>query len=134
MTTGRFERTLEAGHLSDRPLPAARLRGWSNFQKKKKKKPYRTSTVLVALLLFQRRILPRSVTPSDEQRSTIADCASPDSHASAMFGPKKGPPKPVPPKRRGAPPRKAKPTREEEEARRQQKYLDELGESFFLFL
>ena len=45
-----------------------------------------------------------------------------------MFGPKKGPPKPVPPKRRGAPARKPKPTKEEEEAQRQQKYLDELGE------
>lgn len=44
-----------------------------------------------------------------------------------MFGPRKGPPKPVPPKRRGAPARKPKPTREEEEALKQQKYLDELG-------
>lgn len=51
------------------------------------------------------------------------------SQSSAMFGPKKGPPAPVPPQRRGAPPRKKKPSREEEEALRQQKYLDELGES-----
>ena len=47
----------------------------------------------------------------------------------AMFGPRKGPPNPVPPKRRGGePPRKAKFNRAEEEALKQQKYLDQLGD------
>ena len=45
----------------------------------------------------------------------------------AMFGPKSGPPKPVPPRRRGAPPRRPKPTFEDIEHAKEQRFLEDLG-------
>ena len=46
-----------------------------------------------------------------------------------MFGPKRGPPKAVPMRRKGQPAPVVRITKEEAERLKQQKYLDELGAS-----